>query len=399
VTETARDALAGLKVVETATLFAGPLAATFLGDLGADVLKIEHPRQPDPARHHGPIKEGVGLWWKVIGRNKRLATLDLSTSDGQRLFRRLASSADVVIENFRPGTLERWDLGYDRLAAENPGLILARVTGFGQFGPYAHRAGFGTIAEAMSGFAALTGEPDGPPTLPPFGLADGVAALALAYGIMAALTARRASGRGQVIDLALVEPLLILLGPQITAYDQLGEVQPRTGNRSVNNAPRNTYRTADGRWLAVSTSSQSIAERVLRLVGRADLIDCPWFATGRGRAEHAAELDEVVGGWIAKRTAADVSAAFDEAQAAVGPVYDVRDIFADPQYAALGTIASVDDDDLGRVKMQNQLFRMSETPGRIRWSGRPHGHDTEEVLAGIGVDAAALAELRARGVV
>jgi crotonobetainyl-CoA:carnitine CoA-transferase CaiB-like acyl-CoA transferase len=190
----------------------------------------------------------------------------------------------------------------------------------------------------------------------------------------------------------------MLLGPQITAYDQLGEVQPRTGNRSVNNAPRNTYRTADGRWLAVSTSSQSIAERVLRLVGRADLIDRPWFATGRGRAGHAEELDEVVGGWIAKRTAADVSAAFDEAQAAVGPVYDVRDIFADPQYAALGTIASVDDDDLGRVKMQNQLFRMSETPGRIRWSGRPHGHDTAEVLAGIGVDAAALAELRARGV-
>ena len=397
-TETDRDALAGLKVVETATLFAGPLTATFLGDLGADVLKIEHPRQPDPARHHGPSKAGVGLWWKVIGRNKRLATLDLSTTEGQRLFRRLTSGADVVIENFRPGTLERWGIGYERLAAENPGLVLARVTGFGQFGPYAHRAGFGTIAEAMSGFAALTGEPDGPPTLPPFGLADGVAALALAFGIMAALNARRASGRGQVIDLALVEPLLMLLGPQITAYDQLGDVQPRTGNRSVNNAPRNTYRTADGRWLAVSTSSQSVAERVLRLVGRADLIDRPWFATGRGRAGHAEELDEVVGGWIAKRSAAEVSAAFDEAQAAVGPVYDVRDIFADPQYAALGTIASVDDDELGRVKMQNQLFRMSETPGRIRWSGRPHGHDTAEVLGAIGVDAAGLAELRARGV-
>jgi crotonobetainyl-CoA:carnitine CoA-transferase CaiB-like acyl-CoA transferase len=393
-----RDALAGVKVVEIATLFAGPLAATFLGDLGADILKIEHPRQPDPARHHGPIKDGIGLWWKVIGRNKRLATLDLSTSDGQRLFRRLLEGVDVLIENFRPGTLERWNLGYDRLAAENPGLVLARVTGFGQLGPYARRAGFGTIAEAMSGFAALTGEPDGPPTLPPFGLADGVAALALAYGVMAALHARRASGRGQVIDLALIEPLLFLLGPQITAYDQLGEVQPRTGNRSVNNSPRNTYRTVDGRWLAVSTSSQSVAERVLRLVGRADMIDRPWFATGRGRAEHADELDEVVGGWIAKRTAAEVSALFDEAQAAVGPVYDVRDIFADPQYDALGTIVAVDDEELGHVKMQNQLFRMSETPGRIRWPGRPHGHDTAEVFAEIGVDAAALAELRARGV-
>jgi crotonobetainyl-CoA:carnitine CoA-transferase CaiB-like acyl-CoA transferase len=399
VTERTRDALTGLKVVEIATLFAGPLAATFLGDLGADVLKLEHPRQPDPARHHGPSKNGIGLWWKVIGRNKRLATVDLSTNDGQRLFRLLARDADVVIENFRPGTLERWDLGYDKLAAENPGLVLARVTGFGQFGPYANRAGFGTIAEAMSGFAALTGEPDGPPTLPPFGLADGVAALALSYGVLAALEARRASGRGQVIDLALIEPLLTLLGPQITAYDQLGEVQPRTGNRSVNNAPRNTYRTSDGRWLAVSTSSQSVAERVLRLVGRADLIDHRWFATGRGRAEHADELDEVVGGWIAKRTAAEASRAFEEAQAAIAPIYDVRDVFTDPQYAALGTIATVDDRELGRVRMQNQLFRMSETPGRIRWSGRPHGHDTAEVLAGIGIDAAALAELRARGVV
>jgi len=398
VTEAPRDALAGLKVVEIATLFAGPLAATFLGDLGADVLKIEHPKQPDPARHHGPSKDGVGLWWKVIGRNKRLATLDLSTTEGQRLFRRIASGADVVIENFRPGTLERWNLGYDQLAADNQGLILARVTGFGQFGPYAHRAGFGTIAEAMSGFAALTGEPDGPPTLPPFGLADGVAALALAYGIMAALHARRVSRRGQVVDLALIEPLLWLLGPQVTAYDQLGEVQPRTGNRSVNNAPRNTYRTADGRWLAVSTSSQSVAERVLRLVGNAEIIDRSWFATGRGRAEHADELDKVVGGWIAQRTAADVTAAFEKAQAAIAPIYDVRDIFADPQYAALGTVAFVDDDELGGIKMQNQLFRMSETPGRIRWSGRPHGHDTAQVLAEIGVDAPALVELRASGV-
>ena len=393
-----RDALSGLRVVEIATLFAGPLAGTFLGDLGADVLKIEHPRQPDPARHHGSSKDGVGLWWKTLGRNKRLATLDLSQPDGQSLFRRIANDADVVIENFRPGTLERWDLGYDRLAADNPGLVLARVTGFGQFGPYARRAGFGTIAEAMSGFAALTGEPDGPPTLPPFALADGVAALALAYGVMAALEARHGTGRGQVIDLALIEPLLMLLGPQITVFDQLGEVQPRTGNRSVNVAPRNTYRTVDGRWLAVSTSSQSVAERVMRLVGRSDLVARPWFATGRGRAGHADELDAAVGGWIAARTAGEVTAAFEEAQAAIAPVYDVRDIFTDPQYAALGTIADVPDDELGRVKMQNQLFRMSDTPGRIRWPGRPHGHDTAEVLAGIGVDAAALADLRARGI-
>ena len=396
---TPRDALAGLKVIEIATLFAGPLAATFLGDLGADVLKIEHPRQPDPARHHGPSKDGVGLWWKVIGRNKRLATLDLSAAEGQSLFRQLAAGADVVIENFRPGTLERWRLGYDELAEHNPGLVLARVTGFGQFGPYARRPGFGTLAEAMSGFAALTGEPDGAPLLPPFGLADGVAALAIAYGVLAALESRRANGRGQVIDLALIEPLLFLLGPQVSAFDQLGTVQPRTGNRSVNNAPRNIYRTADGRWLAVSTSSQTIAERVLHLVGRDDLVEMSWFATGRGRAEHADELDAAVGGWIAARTADEVTAAFEKAEAAIAPIYDVRDIFRDPQYAALGTIVDVPDEELGHLKMQNQLFRMSETPGRIRWAGRQHGHDTEQVLAGIGVEATAAADLRARGIV
>ena len=186
----------------------------------------------------------------------------------------------MVIENFRPDTLERWGLGYDVLSADNPGLVLARVTGFGQIGPYRRRPGFGTLAEAMSGFAAATGEPDGPPTLPPFGLADGIASLATAYAIMVALHARTATGRGQVIDLAIVEPIMAMLGPQITRWDQLGTLQPRTGNRSSNNAPRNTYRTGDGHWVAVSTSSQSIAERLLRLVGRPDLVDQPWFATG-----------------------------------------------------------------------------------------------------------------------
>ncbi|HYK96854.1 MAG TPA: CoA transferase [Candidatus Acidoferrales bacterium] len=392
-------ALDGIRVIEAATLFAGPLAATFLGDLGADVIKIEHPRQPDPARHHGPSKDGIGLWFKVIGRNKRMATLDLSSAEGQDLFRRLVRDVDVVIENFRPGTLERWALGYDRLASENEGLVLARVTGFGQVGPYSRRPGFGTIAEAMSGFAALTGEADGPPTLPPFGLADGVAALALAYGITAALHARRASGRGQVVDLALIEPLLMLLGPQITAFDLLGEVQPRTGNRSVNNAPRNVYRSGDGRWLAVSTSSQSVADRVLRLVGRPDVTEREWFRTGRGRAEHAEELDQIVGDWIAARSARQVVDAFEEAQAAVGAVYDVRDIVTDPQYAALGTIVDVDDPQLGRLKMQDQLFRLSATPGRIRWPGRAHGHDTAEVLSALGVEARELADLKARAIV
>ncbi len=391
--------LDGIRVIEAATLFAGPLAATHLGDFGADVLKIEHPTKADAARGHGPSKDGIGLWWKTIGRNKRTATLDLAQPDGQRLMLELVARADVLIENFRPGTLERWNLSPERLHERNPRLVIARVTAFGQVGPYAHRPGFGSLAEAMSGFAAVTGEPDGPPTLPPFGLADGITAVATAFAVLAALRERDRSGRGQVIDLAIIEPMLAMLGGQITAYDQLGAVMPRLGNRSANNAPRNVYRSRDGEWLAVSTSSQSIAERVLRLVGRADLVSEPWFATGRGRAEHADELDAAVGGWIAARDAAEVSVAFDEAQAAIGPVYDARGIAADPQFAALGTITTVDDAELGLLRMQNVLFRLSDTPGAIRWAGRAHGADTEAVLSELGCDAGEIARLRAAKVV
>ncbi|MEU2444147.1 CaiB/BaiF CoA transferase family protein [Streptomyces althioticus] len=391
--------LAGLRVLDLATLFAGPLAATLLGDFGADVVKIEHPRKPDPSRGHGPSKDGVGLWWKVLGRNKRAITLDLSAPGGRDTLLRLVRTADVVVENFRPGTLEKWDLGWPELSAANPRLVLARVTGFGQFGPYAHRPGFGTLAEAMSGFAALTGEPDGAPTLPPFGLADSVAGLTTAYAIMTALAARDRTGRGQVVDTALIEPILAALGPHPTWYDQLGYVQPRTGNRSQNNAPRGTYRTADGTWVAVSTSAQSIAERVMVLVGRPDLIEAPWFATGEGRARHADVLDEAVGGWIARHSRADVLAAFEKAEAAVAPVQDVRDVMADPQYQALSTVTTVDDPELGPLRMQNVLFRLSATPGAIRWAGRPHGADTEEVLTELGLTPADLAELRAEGAV
>ncbi len=203
--------LAGLRVLDLATLFAGPLAATMLGDFGAEVIKVEHPERPDPSRGHGPSKDGVGLWWKVLGRNKRAITLDLSKPAGRTTLLRLAATADVVIENFRPGTLEKWDLGWEELSAVNPGLVLTRVTGFGQFGPYARRPGFGTLAEAMSGFAAMTGEPDAPPTLPPFGLADSIAALATAYAVMTALAARDRTGEGQVVDMAIIEPILTVL--------------------------------------------------------------------------------------------------------------------------------------------------------------------------------------------
>ncbi|MEU5978934.1 CoA transferase [Streptomyces sp. NPDC047315] len=389
--------LRDLRVLDLATLFAGPLAATMLGDFGADVIKVEHPGRPDPSRGHGPAKDGVGLWWKLLGRNKRTITLDLSAPGGRDTLLKLAVTADVVIENFRPGTLERWGLGWDELSRANPRLVLTRVTGFGQFGPYSHRPCFGTLAEAMSGFAAVTGEPDGPPTLPPFGLADSIAALATSYAVLTALAARAATGRGQVVDMAIIEPILTVLGPQPLWYDQLGYVQPRLGNRSRNNAPRNTYRTADGCWVAVSTSAQSVAERVLRLVGRADLVDEPWFASGTGRAEHCDELDAAVGGWIARRPRSEVLAAFEKAEAAIAPVYDVRDVVDDPQYRALDTVTEVDDPELGPIRMQNVLFRLSETPGAIRWAGRPHGADTDAVLTELGMSPDDITALRTQG--
>ncbi|MCX4551696.1 CoA transferase [Streptomyces sp. NBC_01387] len=399
-TDTPRPApLEGLRVLDLATLFAGPLAATMLGDFGADVIKVEHPRKPDPSRGHGPSKNGTGLWWKLLGRNKRNITLDLSSPGGREVLLKLAAESDVIIENFRPGTLEKWDLGWAELSAANPRLVLARVTGFGQFGPYSRRPGFGTLAEAMSGFAAMTGEPDGPPTLPPFGLADSIAALSTAYAVMAALSGRDRTGRGQVVDMAIIEPMLAVLGPQPLWYDQLGYVQPRTGNRSNNNAPRNTYRTRDGKWVAVSTSAQSIAERVMRLVGRPEFIDEPWFSSGAQRARHADELDEAVSSWIGRHDRADVVAAFEEAQAAIAPVYEIGDVMEDEQYRALGTITEVPDEELGTIRMQNVLFRLSETPGAIRWAGRPHGADTDDVLSGLGLAASDIAGLRASGAV
>ncbi|MGH3390528.1 MAG: CaiB/BaiF CoA transferase family protein [Actinomadura sp.] len=388
-------ALDGVRVLDLATLFAGPMAAMLLGDYGAEVIKVEHPAKPDPSRGHGP----GGLWWKMLGRNKRTITLNLSTVEGQDLLLELIRDADVVIENFRPGTLERWNLPYGRLREANPGLVLARVTGFGQFGPYSGRPGFGTLAEAMSGFAAMTGEPDGPPTLPPFGLADGICALAAAYAVMTALRARETTGEGQVVDLSIIEPILTVLGAQPTIYDRLGVVPPRTGNRSVNNAPRNTYRCADGSWVAVSTSAQNIAERVMRLVGRPDVVDEPWFATGAGRVEHADELDAAVAAWVAGRTRVEVLEAFEEAQAAVAPIYDVRDVMADPQLAALDAVTTVPDPELGPLRMQNVMFRLTGTPGEIRWTGRPHGADTDEVLGGLGLAPEDLAALRGKGVI
>jgi crotonobetainyl-CoA:carnitine CoA-transferase CaiB-like acyl-CoA transferase len=391
--------LSGIRVLDISTVYAAPITAMLLGDFGADVVKVEHP-QGDPARTHGWNREGHGLWWKVIARNKRTITLNFGTTQGQDLLRRLAADADVLVENFRPGVMEKWGLGPDQLLALNPALVMLRVTGFGQTGPYAQRRAFGTLMEAMSGFAHQTGQEDGPPTLPPFGLADGVAGIAGAAAVLTALYHRDArGGRGQVIDLSLLEPLLCILGPGPTVYDQLGVVAGRHGNRSPNNAPRNAYLTRDGRWVAISASSTSVAARVMRLVGRADLVTKPWFASAGERSRRAELLDSSVQKWIAARDFDQVVAAFEDAGAALAPIYDVEQLVNDPHIIERDTITTVADEDLGPLKMQNLMFRLADTPGSIRWSGQRLGQDNDDVYGRLGLTGDELAQLRQAGVI
>lgn len=391
--------LHGIRVLDVSTVYAGPITAMLLGDYGADVLKVELPTG-DPARTHGWSVSGHGLWWKVIARNKEAMTLDVRTPQGREILLRLVADADVMTENFRPGVLEGWGLGPDVLHAANPGLVLLRLTGFGQDGPYARRRAFGSLAEAMTGFAHLTGQPDGPPTLPPFGLADGVAGITGAFAVLTALRARDQGHGGQVIDMSLYEPLLGIMGPAPSAHDQLGVVPARQGNRSRNSAPRNTYLTRDGHWVAVSSASTSVAARVMRLVGRPELVDEPWFASAGERVAHVDELDGAVAQWIAARDLDGVVAAFEEVGAALFPVYDVAQLLADPQVRARDSVTTVDDEDLGPLRMQNVWFRLDRTPGRVRFGGRRLGQDTDAVLAQrLGYSADEIVALREAGVV
>ncbi|MEO7127234.1 MAG: CoA transferase [Nakamurella sp.] len=391
--------LAGIRVLDCSTILAGPLCCRILGDYGADVIKIEHPTAGDGMRGHGRAKAGIPLWWKEISRNKRTLALSLSTPSGADVFRRLARTADVIVENFRPGTFERWGLDPAELQKENAGLVTLRLTGFGQTGPYAHRAGFGTLAEAMSGFAAMTGSADGPPTLPSFGLADSIAGIAASAAVLMALRVRDRGDGGQVIDINILEPIMDAVGPAASVYDQTGVIEQRHGNRSTNNAPRNTYQTKDGSWVAVSTSAQRIAEIVLRLVGHPEVIAEPWFANGRGRVEHVDQLDGYLSTWIGGRDRAEVLAAFDDAGAAIAPVYDARDIVQDPHIRATEMLKEVDDPDLGRMLMHNVMWRMSKTPGSIRFTGRGLGADTDEILHGIGYGDDEIAALRAESTI
>lgn len=392
--------LNGLRVIDAGVLFAGPVIATLLADFGADVIKVEHPRG-DALRTLGWKKHDVSLWWAFVNRNKRLVSIDFGKPEGAQLLRELATTADVLIESYRPGTLERWGVGPDVLHALNPKLVIVRTSGFGQTGPYAPRPGFGTVAESISGFAHINGHPDGPPTLPPFALGDGVASLFGTFATMFALYHRdQHQAPGQVIDLAIYEPLFWLLGPQALVFDQLGLVQGRTGSSTEWTAPRNAYQSKDGRWLGLSASSQSIAERVMRLVGHPELIDEPWFKDHTGRVQNQKELDRVIGAWIADHTAAEVQAAFEEQEAVIGPIYSIADIFQDPQYAARETITTVEDPILGTARVQNAIPRLVDTPGKVRHLGGALGQDNAEVLGReLGHTADELAGWLASGVI
>ncbi len=370
------QALDGLRVVDCSTVLAGPGCARYLADFGADVIKVERPETGDTTRSLGwrDPRDGVTLFWKLLGRGKRTIVLDLKADEGRETMLALLDGADVLVENFRPGTLERLGLGPDVLLARNPDLVITRVTGFGQDGPYAARPGFATLAEAMSGLAAINGEPDGAPLLPPIALADEVTGIVAAFATMVALH----SGVGQVVDVSLLESLFQLMGPLPSLWAVAGELQPRMGAQLPYTVPRNTYRCSDGTWVAVSTSAESVARRVLDLIGHGD-DERLW--SFQGRVEHRVELDRWVAEWIAERTSAEVIAAFEEAHAACAPVYDMADLAVDPHIAARETIVEVDG-----TPMQGLIAKLSATPGHIRWSGRPLGADQAEVLAELEVD-------------
>jgi crotonobetainyl-CoA:carnitine CoA-transferase CaiB-like acyl-CoA transferase len=389
--------VAGLRVLDLGNMIAGPIAGCFLADFGAEVVKVEHPELGDDIRNWPPIKEGRSLWWKVIARNKKLITLNLSKPEGRHLLRRLLPRFDVALENFRPGTLERWGLGYAELAAINPRLILVRVSGYGQTGPYAQRPGYGTVAEAMSGVPSFTGFPDKPPTFSAFPLVDALTGLFAAYATMLAVYERdvRGSGRGQVVDSSLYESFFRLVETQVIGFDQMGIVKHRKGNRMDEDSPRNAYRTRDGEYVAVSIGSQRIFERLAQALGRPELSTDPRFSSLSLRVAHGEILDEMLATWFASLPLAEAMRRLAAADVVAGPVYDIRRIFSDAHYAAREDIVEVPDPDFGHVRMQAVVPKLSRTPGRVVHPGLDRGAHNEEIYRGLlGLPAEELARLR-----
>ena len=396
-----RTALGGVRVIDAATLVAGPMVATSLGELGADVIKVEQPVTGDPLRTWGDTKDGIGLVWKSVSRNKRCVTLDLRQDTGQQLLHRLLGISDVLILGSRPSALARWGLEPASLVNRHPRLVVLHVSGYGSGGPDSDKPGYGTLAEAMSGFANLVGEPDGPPSLPPFMLADSVAALSAANAVLAALYHRDAfGGRGQYIDVNLIEPLARIIESATLAYDQLGTVRARTGSRFDASAPRNCYRTSDGQWLAMSSASPRMAQRVFTVIGRPDLAADPAYYSPAFRSANGDEIDKVVADWVGQRPLAEALQILESSDCAVAKVYDAEALLSDLHLAARGTFPVITDPDLGPMRVQAPTARLSATPARIEHLGPALGAHNDSVYRGLlGLDEADLSELRAHGTI
>jgi formyl-CoA transferase len=376
--------LAGLRVLEAGQLLAGPFCGQLLGDLGAEVIKIEPPGSGDPMRQWGREKpHGQSLWWPVVARNKKSVTVNLRTPQGQDLVRRLAATSDVFVENFRPGTLERWGLGYDRLSAENPRLVLTRVTGFGQTGPYAPRAGYGSIGEAMGGLRYVTGEPDRAPSRAGISIGDSLAATFACLGTLAALHERERSGRGQVVDSAIYEAVLALMESLVPEWQVAGYQRERTGAILPNIAPSNLYPAADGQTVLIAANQDTVFARLAIAMGEPELATDERYATHGARGANQAELDDHIATWSSKLDADDLLALLEEHGVPAGRTYRAQDMLRDPHMAARGSLVRVRDPRFGELAMQNVAPRLSRTPGGVRWTGPDLGEHTREVLGGV----------------
>ena len=394
-------ALSGIRVVEMGQLLAGPFCGQLLADFGAEVIKIEPPGVGDPMREWGQEKpHGKSLWFPVVGRGKKSVTLNLRAAEGQAIARDLIAQADILVENFRPGTLERWGLGYDALAALNPGLIMVRVTGYGQTGPYAQRAGFGAIGEAMGGLRYVVGAPDRPPSRMGISIGDSLAATFAALGALMALHARTRTGRGQVVDSAIYEAVLAMMESMITEYDQTGYIRERTGAILPNIAPSNVYPTRDGQFLLIAANQDTVFRRLAKAMGRPALADDPRYATHTARGERQAELDELIADWTRTVDAEALEALMEQAGVPAGRIFRAPELLADPHVRAREAIIRIAHKGLGEIAMQNVAPRLSATPGAVRRPAPELGEHTEEILTTLlGADPHRVERLRQAGVI
>lgn len=399
-TGSAVQPLAGVRVLELGNMIAAPFCTRILAEFGAEVIKVEDPKGGDQLRQWRKMYKGTSLWWLAQARNKQSLAVDMRQPQGQEIVRSLAVRADVVVENFRPGTLERWGIGWEALHALHPGLVMVRLSGYGQTGPYKDRPGFGVVGEAMGGMRFVTGYPDQPPVRMGISIGDSIAALYGAIGALVALHHRKVNGgQGQMVDLALYEAVFGVMESLVPEFDVLGFVRERAGNALPGIVPSNTYPTRDGKYVIVGANGDKIFKRLMQAIGRSDLADDPALAANDGRVARTAELDAVIGGWCRSHDLEHVLAVLEQAEVPSSKVYDVRDIMADPHYAARGMIEQHTLTDGQSVKLPSIVPKLSATPGRTRWLGPKLGEHTDEVLEAIGVDAQRRAELRSRGVI